>query len=180
MRAITILALVGASVGIVTSRVNAQPVIALEGQWEGKCQRGSVVLNAVLIMDQHGGRLNGKTITGLNKGPFSVQFKEGKKTFSGTFSNNTTNLNGKLIADGKEAGCNLTRKVATSNRLCIRNIDQPQIFFRLEPGSPSTIRLLKGAETQIAGNTSSGNLLCWDVKDFTGCPRSLPQSTYAC
>ncbi len=180
MRFGSLAALLSLFVTLLASRTTAQPVIALEGLWEGKCQRGGLVLNANLIMDQQGGRLNGKTISALKKERFSVRFQEGKKTFIGTFSNDTAILTAKLLADGKEATCNLTRKIVASDRLCIRNIDQSQIFFRLDPGTASTIRLLLNAETQITGSRTG--TLCWDITDFPKdkCPRSLPQSSYAC
>jgi hypothetical protein len=180
MRAIAHLGLLSVIVSLCVSRTTAQPVIALEGLWEGKCQRGHVVLNANLVMDQQGGRLNGKMISNLTKANFSVQFKEGDKTFNSAFSNNTAVLTAKLLQGGKEATCTLTRKVSSSDRLCIRNIEQTQIFFRLDPGTSNTIRLLPAAETQITGNHTG--TLCWDTTDFgTGpCTRSLPQSTYSC
>lgn len=171
--------LLGFLVVLTATHAVAQPVIGLEGAWDGKCTLGSKTLNASLLMDQLGGHLNGKPVTGLKKGTYTVQFKEGKKTFSGTFSNDTSSLTAKLTADGKEANCSMSRRVKTSDRLCIRNLNSTEIYFRLEPGSPSTIRVSPGQDLSVSTGDRNGKL-CWDALDFTGCPRSLPQSTYAC
>lgn len=157
----------------------AQPVISLEGYWEGQCTRGSKSINANLLMDQLAGQLNGKNISGLTKGKFSIQFSEGKKTFTGTFSNDTANLTGTLTVDGKGAPCSLTRRINKSDRLCVRNLDATEIYFRLDPGPASTVRLMPRQEVTVSTGDRTGKL-CWNPKDFTGCPRSLPQVTYGC
>lgn len=167
------------SVAGIPSHILAQPVISLEGYWEGQCTRGRKVVNANLLMDQLAGQLNGKNINGLTKGKFSVQFAEGKKTFAGTFSNDTASLTGTLTADGKAAACSLTRRINKSDRLCVRNLDTTEIYFRLDPGPASTVRLMPRQEVTISTGDRTGKL-CWDPKDFTGCPRSLPQVTYGC
>lgn len=174
---------VALALALVASPATAQPVVSTEGKWEGSCKRGSETAGASVLTDQQGARMNGVGVEKLIKGPFSIDFEiPGKflKQFSGTFSRDTSELTGTLTAGKLVANCSMARKVETPNRVCIRNVDAEVIYWRLEPGSGSTMRLQKGQSDSAAG--SRGGKVCWDTGDFNGsaCPRSLPQSSYAC
>lgn len=162
----------------------AQPTIGTEGKWEGMCVRGGKSASTNVIIDQNGARMNDVGANGFSKNGLTVKFTvpgRYQKRFEGQFSSDTSMLTGSLTVEGRVASCNLSRKINAPDRICIRNPDPPEIWWKLDPGNPSSpVRLLGGQEDR--GTGALGGKLCWGKTETeaNSCRRSLPQSSYGC
>jgi hypothetical protein len=93
-----------------------QPINWLQGRWEGTCTRGAKTLPAGLSLDAGGGSLNRKDITGLKITNGAITFTEGAMSFSGRFSDDYSQLTGRLgLGRGDQAAACSMNRVGTDS-----------------------------------------------------------------
>lgn len=184
MKLLVLVSVLLTSVPQTASAQSVPPTAGTEGKWEGACVRGSQRVAASIFIDQAGARMNGKGVAAFRKSGLTVSFTvPGKfeKAFQGRYSADTSGLTGTLTAEGKVANCSLARRVSDPARVCIRNPDPQELWWKLVPGNPSSaVRLGGGSEDR--GSGVAGGKLCWGRTgaEAEACTRSLPQSSYSC
>jgi len=164
----------------------AEPTISPEGTWEGTCTRDNRTVNANVSIDRGGARMNGVGATAFSlNGPdvgFTVPGRHDTR-FNGRFSSGTWNLKGSLTTQGKAADCAMNRKVDNSGRICVRNPEQYEIWWKLSPGNPSRpVRLAGGRQANGSTVSVGEGRLCWGrtAADANSCTRSTPQRAFSC